>query len=67
MNISVLTLFPELYKPFFDVSLIKKAQEKGTISCHVNNLLSYAQPKSRIDDNTFGHNAGMLIKPEIKI
>lgn len=65
MNISVLTLFPELYKPFFDASLIKKAQEKGLVSCHTNNLLSYAPPKSRVDDNTFGHNAGMLIKPEI--
>ncbi|AXK60486.1 tRNA (guanosine(37)-N1)-methyltransferase TrmD [Candidatus Chromulinivorax destructor] len=65
MNISVLTLFPELYKPFFDASLIKKAQEKGLVSCHTNNLLSYAPPKSRVDDTTFGHNAGMLIKPEI--
>ncbi len=65
MNISVLTLFPELYKPFFEVSLIKRAQEKGTISCNVNNLLSYAQPKVRVDDTTFGHNAGMLLKPEI--
>jgi len=65
MNISVLTLFPELYKPFFEVSLIKRAQEKGTISCHVNNLLSYVQPKVRVDDTTFGHNAGMLLKPEI--
>ena len=65
MNISVLTLFPELYKPFFEVSLIKRAQEKGTISCNVNNLLSYVQPKVRVDDTTFGHNAGMLLKPEI--
>lgn len=65
MNISVVTLFPELYKPFFQTSLIKRAQEKGTISCHVNNLLSYTQPKVRVDDTTFGHNAGMLIKPEI--
>lgn len=65
MNISVVTLFPELYKPFFEASLIKRAQEKGTISCHVSNLLSYTQPKVRVDDTTFGHNAGMLIKPEI--
>lgn len=65
MNISVITLFPELYKPFFEVSLIKRAQEKGTIACHVNNLLSYVQPKVRVDDTTFGHNAGMLLKPEI--
>ncbi|MBP6869521.1 tRNA (guanosine(37)-N1)-methyltransferase TrmD [Candidatus Babeliales bacterium] len=65
MKISVLTLFPELYKPFFETSLIKRAQEKGVVSCHVNNLLSYVQPKVRVDDTTFGHNAGMLIKPEI--
>ena len=65
MNISVLSLFPELYKPFFDASLVKRAQEKGTVSFDVNNLLSYAQPKKRIDDTTFGHNAGMLIKPDI--
>jgi len=65
MNISVLTLFPDLYKPFFDASLIKRAQEKGIVSCHVNNLMSYAQPKSRIDDTTFGHSAGMLLKPDI--
>ncbi len=65
MNISVITLFPELYKPFFQASLIKRAQEKGTISCHVNNLLSYTQPKVRVDDTTFGHNAGMLLKPEV--
>lgn len=65
MNISVLTLFPELYKPFFETSLIKRAQEKKIISCHLNNLISYTQPKVRVDDTTFGHNAGMLIKPEI--
>ncbi len=65
MNISVLTLFPELYKPFFQASLIKRAQEKEIISCHVNNMLSYTQPKVRVDDTTFGHNAGMLIKPEV--
>jgi tRNA (guanine37-N1)-methyltransferase len=65
MNISVLTLFPELYKPFFEASLIKRAQEKGIISCHAYSLLSYVQPKVRVDDTTFGHNAGMLLKPEI--
>jgi tRNA (guanine37-N1)-methyltransferase len=65
MNISVLTLFPDLYKPFFDASLIQRAQQKGIIACHVNNLLSYVQPKVRVDDTTFGHSAGMLLKPDI--
>lgn len=65
MNISVLTLFPELYQSFFNASLLKRAEEKGLISPHTVNLLSYAEPKKRIDDTTFGHNAGMLIKPDI--
>lgn len=65
MNISVLTLFPELYTPFFQASLIKRAQEKGIIASDIINLLSFTAPKVRVDDTTFGHNAGMLIKPEI--
>jgi len=65
MNISVLTLFPELYIPFFQASLIKRAQEKNIISSDIINLLSFTAPKVRVDDTTFGHNAGMLIKPDI--
>ncbi len=65
MKISVVTLFPELYKPFFSTSLINRAREKRIIDTHVYNLFSYAQPKERIDGPTFGHGAGMVIKPEI--
>lgn len=65
MNVSILTLFPELYKPFLQTSLLKRAGEKGLISFSLNSLFDYAKPKERIDDSTFGHNSGMLIKPEI--
>lgn len=65
MNISVLTLFPELYDPFFKASIIGKAREKGLINSNIVNLLDFPAPKERIDSPTFGHGAGMLIKPEI--
>ncbi|MBY0109916.1 MAG: tRNA (guanosine(37)-N1)-methyltransferase TrmD [Candidatus Babeliaceae bacterium] len=65
MKISVVTLFPELYKPFFSTSLVKRAQDAHIIDTHVYNLFSYAEPKQRIDGPTFGHGAGMVIKPEI--
>lgn len=65
MKISVLTLFPDIYEPFFTTSIVKKAVEKGLISYQIHNLLSLAEPKKRIDDTTFGHNAGMLIRPDI--
>jgi tRNA (guanine37-N1)-methyltransferase len=65
MNISVVTLFPALYKPFFSTSLVERAQKAGIIDPHVYDLFSYAAPKERVDGPTFGHGAGMVIKPEI--
>ena len=65
MNISVLTLFPELYKPFFETSLIKKAQERGDLSCDIVSLFDLCVPKERADAPTFGHGPGLLIRPEI--
>jgi tRNA (guanine-N1)-methyltransferase len=56
MNISIVTLFSELYQPFLQTSLFKKAAEKNLLSFSVKTLFEYAQPKERIDGPTFGHN-----------
>lgn len=65
MKLSVLTVFPELYTPFLQTSLIKRAQEQKTIQVNVNSFFAFVQPKERIDAPSFGHGAGMLIKPEV--
>ncbi len=65
MNISILTVFPELYEPFLNTSLIKRAREKGTVNIKTTSFFSYAKPTERIDAPTFGHGAGMLLKPTI--
>lgn len=65
MNISIVTLFPQLYQPFLETSLFKKAVEKKMLSCNVKTLFEYVAPKERIDGPTFGHNSGMLIRPEV--
>lgn len=65
MNISIASVFPELYKPFLSTSLIKRAQEKGIIDVHLDSFFSFVQPKERIDAPTFGPGPGMLIKPEV--
>lgn len=65
MNISIVTLFSELYQPFLQTSLLKKATEKNLLSFSVNTLFEYVDPKERIDGPTFGHNSGMLIRPEV--
>ncbi|GMU19236.1 MAG: hypothetical protein AMXMBFR12_04280 [Candidatus Babeliales bacterium] len=65
MKISILSVFPDLYCPFLDTSLIKRAQEKKLVSFDLADFFSFVAPKERIDAPTFGHGAGMLIKPEV--
>src|SRR3990167_3529926 len=65
MEVSVLTLFPDLHKVFWDTSLLKKAQEKVLVSVDIKNLLDFCEPKKRIDAPSFGPGAGMLLKPEV--
>lgn len=65
MNISILTVFEQLYNPFLKTSLIGRAQEKGLITIDVTSYFSYVAPKERIDAPTFGPGAGMLIRPQV--
>ncbi len=65
MNISVVTVFKELYEPFLHTSLIKRAQEKKLLSIQTTSFFDYVNPKERIDASTFGPGAGMLIKPVV--
>lgn len=65
MNITIFTLFPELYEPFTRTSIIGRAQQQQLVHIATKSLFEYAQPKERIDGPTFGHGAGMVIKPDI--
>jgi tRNA (guanine37-N1)-methyltransferase len=65
MIISILTLFPDLYKPFLETSLIAKAQANKHVAFYLKNMFDFCREKERIDSPTFGHGAGMLIKPDV--
>jgi tRNA (guanine37-N1)-methyltransferase len=65
MHISILTLFPALYDPFLRTSLIERAVTAEKLSFSVENLFDAVSAKERIDSPTFGHSAGMLLKPEV--
>jgi tRNA (guanine37-N1)-methyltransferase len=65
MNISIASVFPELYEPFLNTSLIKRAQENGIISINTMSFFRMVAPKERIDAPTFGPGAGMVIKPTV--
>ena len=65
MHFHVITIFPDLFTSPLSVSLLKKAQEKGVISCTIHNLRDYAAGKHRsTDDTPYGGGWGMVMKPE---
>src|SRR5579871_4842260 len=64
MNVSILTLFPELYTSFLATSLIRRAQEQSVVNFDCVNMFSFCAPKERIDGPTFGHGSGVVLRPE---
>src|SRR5918996_5261646 len=65
MQFHVLTIFPEMFISPLSASLLKKAQDKGIVSCTVHNLRDYTTDKHRsVDDSPYGGGYGMVMKPE---
>jgi len=64
MKITVLSLFPEILRGFFESSIMAKAVERGLMSYELVNIRDYANDKHRkCDDEVFGGGAGMLMLP----
>ena len=66
MRIDVLTLFPEMFPPVLDHSILGRARKKGALQISVHQLRDFApDPKNRrVDDTPFGGGQGMLLMAE---
>lgn len=65
MDIDLLSLFPEYFKGPFDVSMIKRARERGLVNINLVNIRDYASDKySSVDDRPYGGGPGMVLKVE---
>jgi tRNA (guanine37-N1)-methyltransferase len=65
MKIDILTIFPKIFTPVLNESIIKRAQEKGLAKILVHDLRDYSKDKHRkIDDRPFGGGPGMVFGPE---
>lgn len=61
MNITVLTLFPEMFAPLFE-SVIGRAVNGGKLNIKIVNIRDYAENKHfKCDDYPFGGGAGMVM------
>lgn len=64
MIIDILSLFPEYFQGPFDVSIIKKARERGLLDIRQIDMRQFAEGKHRrVDDRPYGGGPGMVLKP----
>lgn len=64
MIIDILSLFPEYFEGPFQVSMLKRAIEKGLIDIRLKNIRDYAEGKHhKVDDRPYGGGSGMVLMP----
>jgi len=65
MQFEVFTLLPEVFPPYLESSILKRAAQRGLIDVRVHNIRDYAHTKHHTTDDTpYGGGGGMVMKPE---
>lgn len=66
LRFSILTLFPELLRPFTQEALLGKAARAGLLDVHLQDLRAYAGNKHhKVDEPPYGGGAGMVIRVDV--
>ncbi len=66
MRIDIFTLFPEMFPPALDHSIVGRARKKGLLQICFHQLRDFSpdQRGRRVDDTVFGGGKGMLLTAE---
>lgn len=65
MKINILTIFPEMFGPVKDQSILGKAGEKGLLEINLINIRDFTEDKHRkTDDTPYGGGCGMVMTPQ---
>jgi len=65
MRVDILTIFPEMFAPVLDVSMLGIAQEKGLLEVHTHDLREWTHDLHKtVDDDPYGGGPGMVMKCE---
>lgn len=66
MKITFITLFPEIYPPLLNFSILKRAQSKEKVEFEIVNLREFGEgPHKIVDDRPYGGGTGMVLKADI--
>jgi len=65
MRIDIITIFPEMFAPVLNESIIKRSQEKKKLKLCIHDLRKYTLDKHhKVDDRPYGGGSGMVMEPE---
>ena len=65
LRFEVFTLFPEVFLPYLDASILQRARQRGLVEVHLHNIRDWAADRHHItDDLPYGGGGGMVMKPE---
>ena len=65
MQFDILTIFPKMFDPVLQESMMKRAQAKKKVKIKVHDLRAYSKDKhKKVDDRPFGGGPGMVMTPQ---
>ncbi|GIW24639.1 tRNA (guanosine(37)-N1)-methyltransferase TrmD [Meiothermus sp.] len=68
MKYTILTLFPDLIRPWTEESIVQKAIQKGLIEVDIRDIRAYTEDKHKtVDDTPYGGGAGMVMRVDVVV
>jgi len=65
LTIDIITIFPEMFKPVLNESILKRAAKARKVKINVHNLRDFTKDKHKsTDDRPFGGGPGMVMLPQ---
>jgi len=65
MRFDVFTLFPEVFEPYLQTSILQRARQRGLVSINLHNIRNWTSDRHHVtDDEPYGGGGGMVMKPE---
>jgi tRNA (guanine37-N1)-methyltransferase len=65
MRFDIFTLFPDVFTPYLDTSILQRARKSGLLDVHLHNIRDWTPDRHHItDDEPYGGGGGMVMKPE---
>jgi tRNA (guanine37-N1)-methyltransferase len=65
LRFEVFTLFPEVFEPYLQTSILQRARQRGLVEVNRYNIRDWTTDRHHVtDDEPYGGGGGMVMKPE---